>query len=137
MVLAPLLAKMFSTKLLHKNTTSLKNNHKLSRCSHYHVQTSLKKKIIRKLGNQPVKVREIIITISIIIFTKGIKETVYVLQDSSQFATEIIHPFIQTKKKKSLKYPKLYIVCAFSVACRSSCQTKVKMHTSMTVLEPL
>lgn len=31
---------VFYKTIAHKNTTSLKNNHKLSRCSHYHVQTS-------------------------------------------------------------------------------------------------
>lgn len=91
---------MFSTKLLHIKIQPLLRTITNCLAAHITMCKLVKNKLIRKLGNQPVKVKEIIITISIIIFTKGIKETVYVLQDSSQFATEIIHPFIQAKKKK-------------------------------------
>lgn len=48
--------RVFYKTIAHKNTTSLKNNHK----SHNYVQTSSEFQI--KYRNQPVKIREIIVS---------------------------------------------------------------------------
>lgn len=54
----------FYKTIAHKNTTSLKNNHK----SHSYVQTSSKFQI--KLRNQSVRIEEISISVSVITHIK-------------------------------------------------------------------
>lgn len=95
---------VFYKTIAHKNTTSLKNNHN---CLTAHM-CKLVKSLNSKLGNQPVKISEIIITISMITLIKVIKETEYVLQDSSQSSQSAvgekkkknIHSFVLSRKKK-------------------------------------
>lgn len=94
---------VFYKTIAHKNTTSLKNNHN---CLTAHM-CKLVKSLNSKLGNQPVKISEIIITISMITLIKVIKETEYVLQDSSQSSQSAVgekkkHPFIRPFKKKKI-----------------------------------
>lgn len=102
---------VFYKTIAHKNTTSLKNNHN---CLTAHM-CKLVKSLNSKFGNQPVKISEIIITISMITLIKVIKETKYVLQDSSQSSQSAvggekkkIHSFvlsIESEKPKTMYVP--------------------------------
>lgn len=114
---------VFYKTIAHKNTTSLKNNHNLLTAHIYYVQTSSKFQLIINLINQPVKIRVIIILISMIKLIKVNKETAYVLRKSVQSAVKKKHPSIHSsfqwkKKNKSWAWKAQNHICAFDVAFR-------------------
>lgn len=112
---------VFYKTIAHKNTTSLSQQSQLPYCSHKYVQTSSTHYKDKKIN----LIREIIISISMIIFIKVIKETALCAMGVSPVNQLLkkknhpaIHPPFQQKKTKSWVWKTQSHICAFDVAFR-------------------